>query len=68
MKKDRQYEELFSDTNGSSSLPAMYLEEKERRKDIERRYNVLVNLLKEEGCSRVSQRIRDELEAQKRLH
>ena len=68
MKKDRQYEELFSDTNGSSALPAMYLEEKERRKDIERRYNVLVNLLKEEGCSRVSQRIRDELEAQKRLH
>ena len=67
MKKIKQYEELFNETNGSTSLPAMYLEEK-RREDIERRYDMLVTLLKKEGCDRVSQRISDESKAQKRLH
>jgi len=68
MKKNSQYEEIFNETNGSTSLPNMYLKEKKRREDIEKRYNMLVNLLKQEGCNKVSQRIRDELEAQKRLH
>lgn len=68
MKKIKQYEELFNETNGSTSLPAMYLEEKRRREDIERRYDMLVTLLKKEGCDRVSQRISDESKAQKRLH
>jgi len=67
VKKIKQYEELFNETNGSTSLPAMYLEEK-RREDIERRYDMLVTLLKKEGCDRVSQRISDESKAQKRLH
>jgi len=54
VKKIKQYEELFNETNGSTSLPAMYLEEKRRREDIERRYDMLVTLLKKEGCDRVS--------------
>jgi len=53
VKKIKQYEELFNETNGSTSLPAMYLEEK-RREDIDRRYDMLVTLLKKEGCDRVS--------------
>ena len=68
MKKNSQYEEIFNETNGSASFPDLYLKEKKRREDIEKRYNLLVELLKQEGCNRVSKRIRDELEAQKRLH
>ena len=68
MKKNNQYEEIFNETNGSASFPDLYLKEKRRREDIEKRYNMLVALLKQEGCNKVSQRISDELEAQKRLH
>ena len=68
MKKNSQYEEIFNETNRSASFPDLYLKEKKRREDIEKRYNLLVELLKQEGCNRVSKRIIDELEAQKRLH
>jgi NCAIR mutase (PurE)-related protein len=68
MKKHKQYEEVYKETTSSSSFPEMYLKEKKRCEEIERRYNVLINMLKEEGCTRVSQKISDELEAQKRLH
>jgi hypothetical protein len=71
MKKGKQYEELYRailDADGNPSFPEMYLKEKSRRMDIERRYDMLVSLLKDEGCNRVSQRINDELESQKGLH
>jgi hypothetical protein len=71
MKKYKQHEELYREIlneNGNPSFPEMYLKEKLRRKDIEKRYDILVSLLKDEGCTRVSQRISDELKAQKRLH
>ena len=58
MKKNTQYAELFE----------LYVNEKIKREEIENRYNALVKLLKEDGCDTVSNRIHDELEAQKRLH
>ena len=58
MKKNTQYAELFE----------LYVNEKIKREEIENRYNALVKLLKEDGGDRVSNRIHDELEAQKRLH
>jgi len=66
MKKNKQYEELYK-MSGKTSFPEMYLKEKERRKDIEKRYDLLINLLKEEGYNRVSQKIKDQIES-KKLH
>jgi|APSaa5957512535_1039671.scaffolds.fasta_scaffold31838_3 hypothetical protein len=55
------------DASGNASFPEMYLREKAKYEDIEKRYNMLVSLLKEEGCARVSRKIDDELKAQKRI-
>jgi hypothetical protein len=71
MKKDKQNEELYTammDANGNASFPELYLMEKRKRQDIEKRYNLMIDLIKKEGCDRVSQQIKDELEASKRLH
>jgi hypothetical protein len=71
MKKDKQNEELYKamlDANGNASFPELYLKEKIKREDMEKRYNLLIDLIKQEGCDRVSQQIKDELEAHKRLH
>jgi|15BtaG_2_1085339.scaffolds.fasta_scaffold03313_3 hypothetical protein len=59
---------MILDSSGNASFPDMYLKEKARREDIEKRYNLLVGLIKKEGCDRVSHRIKNELEASKRLH
>jgi hypothetical protein len=71
LKKDNQNDELYKmllDSRGNASFPEMYLEEKARRMDIEKRYDILVTLIKEEGCNRVSQRIQAEINKKKRLH
>jgi len=71
VKKDKQYEDIYKiilDGNGNPSFPDLYMKEKAIREDIEKRYNVLVSLIKQEGCSTVNERIKDELEAHKRLH
>ena len=71
MKKNNQYDELYkvvTDADGNASFPKMYLKERDKRREIEWRYNMLVLLLKEEGCTRVSQRIKDELKAQTQMH
>jgi hypothetical protein len=71
MKKDKQNEELYTammNANGNASFPELYLNEKSKRKNIEKRYHLLIDLIKKEGCDRISQQIKDELEASKRLH
>lgn len=70
-ENNTQYKELYKillNSGSSISLPDMYVKEKEKREEIEVHYNILVALIKDEGCLNISQQIKDELESQERLH
>ena len=55
-------EEAWNEVLHGASLPDLYLKEKKRRLEIETRYKILIDMIKQEGCDRVSQQIKDELD------
>jgi hypothetical protein len=62
------YEGIWDEVAKGASLPALYVKEKQRRLEIERRYELLVKMVKQEGCDKVSQKIHDITNSKKSLH